>query len=140
MCSSDLAYDVAIADLDAKFFVALRDNFMDALATQTPNQLWSYRFDWKQEPAPWNDVYGAAHAFDLAFLFGNFGPSLYSNVIVSDANKAGRLALSDAMMSTLAAFARSGNPNTGALGVNWPNWPNVLLFDATLAAKQISVQ
>ena len=134
------AYDVAIADLDAKFFVALRDNFMDALATQTPNQLWSYRFDWKQEPAPWNDVYGAAHAFDLAFLFGNFGPSLYSNVIVSDANKAGRLALSDAMMSTLAAFARSGNPNTGALGVNWPNWPNVLLFDATLAAKQISVQ
>ena len=75
-----------------------------------------------------------------AKLFGNFGPSLYSNVIVSDANKAGRLALSDAMMSTLAAFARSGNPNTGALGVNWPNWPNVLLFDATLAAKQISVQ
>jgi len=30
------------------------------------------------EPAPWNDVYGAAHAFDLPFIFGNFGPSLFS--------------------------------------------------------------
>ncbi len=134
------AYDAAIAELDAKFFVALRDNYMDALATQTPNQVWSYRFDWKQEPAPWNEVYGAAHAFDLAFLFGNFGPSLYSNVMVSEANRPGRLALSDAMMSALAAFARSGDPNTGALGVGWPNWPKVLRFDATPAAKQIDVQ
>lgn len=133
------AYDVAIADLDAKFFTAMRDNYMNALATQTPGQVWSYRFDWKQEPAPWNEVYGAAHVFDLPFLLGNFGPSLYANAIVSDANKAGRLALSDAMMGALAAFARSGNPNTGALGVTWPNWPKVLHFDATEAARQISV-
>lgn len=133
------AYDVAIADLDAKFFTAMRDNYMNALATQTPGQVWSYRFDWKQEPAPWNEIYGAAHVFDLPFLLGNFGPSLYANAIVSDANKAGRLALSDAMMGALAAFARSGNPNTGALGVAWPNWPKVLHFDATEAARQISV-
>ena len=134
------AYDPAIADLDAKFFVALRDNLLDSLITQTPSQVWSYRFDWKQEPAPWNDVYGAAHAFDLPFLFGNFGPSLYSNVIVSDANQAGRLALSDAMVGTLAAFARTGNPNHAALGVSWPNWPGKLIFDASASAKQISVQ
>ena len=133
------AYDVAIADLDAKFFTAMRDNYMNALATQTPGQVWSYRFDWKQEPAPWNEIYGAAHVFDLPFLLGNFGPSLYANAIVSDANKAGRLALSDAMMGALAAFARSGNPNTGVLGVAWPNWPKVLHFDATEAARQISV-
>lgn len=133
------AYDAAIAELDAKFFTAMRDNHMNALATQTPGQVWSYRFDWKQEPAPWNEVYGAAHAFDLAFLLGNFGPSLYANAIVSDANQAGRLALSDAMMGALAAFARSGNPDTGALGVAWPNWPRVLHFDATPTARQISV-
>lgn len=102
------AYDAAIAELDAKFFIALRDNYMNALMAQTPTQIWSYRFDWKQEAAPWNDVYGAAHAFDLPFLFGNFGPSLYANVIGGTANQTGRLALSDAMMSTLAAFARDG--------------------------------
>lgn len=134
------AYDAAIAELDAKFFIALRDNYMNALMAQTPTQIWSYRFDWKQEAAPWNDVYGAAHAFDLPFLFGNFGPSLYANVIGGTANQTGRLALSDAMMSTLAAFARDGNPNNATLGVTWPNWPKVLLFDATPTAKQISVQ
>ena len=134
------AYDTAIAELDAKFFTAMRDNYMDALATQTPGQIWSYRFDWKQEAAPWNEVYGAAHAFDLAFLFGNFGPSLYANVIGGSANESGRLALSDAMMTTLASFAHSGNPNNASLGVNWPNWPKVLRFDATPTERQISVQ
>jgi len=133
------AYDPAIAELDAKFFGALRDNMLNAFITQTPQQVWSYRFDWKREPAPWNDVYGAAHAFDLPFLLGNFGPSLYANVIVSTANQGGRLALSDAMMSSLAAFARTGDPNNAALGVTWPNWPKVLHFDASDAARQISV-
>ena len=61
-------------------------------------------------------------------------------MVVSDANRAGRLALSDAMMSALAAFARTGNPNTDTLGVNWPAWPNVLLFDATASDRQITVQ
>ena len=134
------AYDAAIAALDAKFFVALRDNMLNAFITQTPAQVWSYRFDWKQEAAPWNDVYGAAHAFDLPFLLGNFGPALYTNVIVNEANRPGREALSGAMMSALTAFARSGNPNDAALGTAWPTWPRVLVFDATATAKQISVE
>ncbi|MBP7452320.1 MAG: carboxylesterase family protein [Ottowia sp.] len=134
------AYDPAIAELDAKFFGALRDNMLNAFIKQTPDQVWSYRFDWKQEPAPWNDVYGAAHAFDLAFLLGNFDTSLYANVIASDANKGGRDALSGAMMGALGAFARSGNPNDASLGTNWPTWPRVLVFDASQTGKQISVE
>ena len=134
------AYDPAIAELDAKFFGALRDNMLNAFIKQTPDQVWSYRFDWKQEPAPWNDVYGAAHAFDLAFLLGNFDTSLYANVIASDANKGGREALSGAMMGALGAFARSGNPNDASLGTNWPTWPRVLVFDASQTGKQISVE
>ena len=77
---------------------------------------------------------------DVDLLEDDLGPSLYSNVIVSDANQAGRLALSDAMVGTLAAFARTGNPNHAALGVSWPNWPGKLIFDASASAKQISVQ
>ncbi|MFT3779721.1 MAG: carboxylesterase family protein [Ottowia sp.] len=134
------AYHAAVAELDARFFVAARDNLLDALATRTPSQVWSYRFDWRREPAPWNDIYGAAHAFDLPFLFGNFGPSLYANVVVSAANQPGRLALSDAMMSALAAFARTGDPNDPALGTAWPNWPRKLVFDASDTARRISVQ
>jgi para-nitrobenzyl esterase len=125
--------------LNAIFFIASRDNVLNALKAQQPN-VWYYQFAWKQEPAPWNDIYGAAHAFDLPFVFGNFGPSLFANVVNSSANKAGRVDLSAAMMSTVAAFARSGDPNNASLGVTWPAWPNQLIFDATLTAKSIAIQ
>jgi para-nitrobenzyl esterase len=45
------------------------------------------------------------------------------------------------MMASLAAFARSGDPNApAALGVTWPAWPAKLIFDATPVSKAISVQ
>ena len=134
------AYDQAIAALDSKFLTALRDNMLNAFITQTPDKVWSYRFDWKQEPAPWNEVYGAAHLMDVPFVLGNFGPSLYANVIVSEANRPGREALSDAMMNALAAFARNGDPNGASLGVRWPTWPSKLVFDASLTAAKLSVE
>jgi len=124
--------------LNAIFFGASRDNMLNALKTQQA-EVWYSRFDWDEEPAPWNDIYGAAHAFDLPFVFGNFGPSLFAKVANSSANRPGRLALSDAMMKTVAAFARSGNPNHAALGVSWPAWPGQLWFDATATATSISV-
>lgn len=124
--------------LNAIFFGASRDNMLNALKTQQA-EVWYSRFDWDEEPAPWNDIYGAAHAFDLPFVFGNFGPSLFAKVANSSANRPGRLALSDAMMKMVAAFARSGNPNHAALGVSWPAWPGQLWFDATATATSISV-
>ena len=121
------------------FFIASRDDVLNALKAKQP-QVWYYRFDWDQEPAPWNDIYGAAHAFDLPFVFGNFGPSLFSNIANSTANKPGRLDLSDAMMKSIGAFAKNGDPNNAALGVTWPAWPSKLIFNATPAVKSISVQ
>ncbi len=125
--------------LNSVFFIASRDSILPALKAQQPG-VWYYRFDWDEEPAPWNDIYGAAHLFDLPFVFGNFGPSAFSNVIASSANRPGRLALSDAMMKSVGAFARNGDPNHAALGVTWPVWPGKLIFDATKTDKAISVQ
>ncbi len=125
--------------LNAIFFGVSRDNVLNTLKSQQ-DDVWYYRFDWDEEPAPWDDIYGAAHVFDLPFVFGNFGPSLFSNVIASNANRAGRLELSDAMMKSLGAFARNGDPNHAALGVTWPTWPAMLIFDASPTVKQISVQ
>ncbi|RYF31503.1 MAG: carboxylesterase/lipase family protein, partial [Comamonadaceae bacterium] len=51
---------------------------MSALATQQPDQMWYLRFDWAKQPAPFDTVYGAAHATDLPFWFGNFGRSSFS--------------------------------------------------------------
>ncbi len=125
--------------LGSLFMTANRDNVLDALASQQSN-VWYYQFNWAQEPAPWNTIYGAAHAFDLPFLFGNFGPSLFSNAVGGKANEAGRLALSDAMMTTLATFVRTGNPAHAGLGVNWKPWPGKLLFDASKTALNISTE
>jgi len=130
----------AVADkLNQIFFGIGREQVAAALATQQSN-VWAYRFDWDELPAPFNDIYGAAHGFDLAFAFGNFAPSLYSNISYTAANRPGRLALSEAMMRSIGAFARSGDPNDASLGVAWPTWPSTLRFDATPTAKAISVQ
>lgn len=125
--------------LNAIFFGVSRDNMLNALKAQQAG-VWYFRFDWDEEPAPWNDIYGAAHAFDLPFVFGNFGPSLFAKVANSTANAPGRVALSSAMMASVAAFARNGDPNNASLGVTWPAWPSKLLFDASATAKAITVQ
>jgi para-nitrobenzyl esterase len=121
------------------FFLASRDNILNALKASQPN-VWYYRFDWDKEPAPWNDIYGAAHLFDLPFVFGNFGRSLMGTIISTNANEAGRLDLSAAMMQTIGTFAQRGDPNNDTLGAYWPAWPQGLIFNATLNAKSIQVQ
>lgn len=126
--------------INEHWFIPNRDSVLAALQGNPGQKIWNYRFDWDEEPAPFNEVFGAAHAFDLPFVFGNFGPSLFSNFVNSTANKAGRLALSDAMMRSIGAFALNGDPNDASLGVTWPQWPATLLFDATPTAKAISVQ
>ncbi|MDH0866504.1 carboxylesterase family protein [Mitsuaria sp. GD03876] len=101
-----------------------------AIATKQPTKVWYYRFDWDEAPAPFNTVYGATHALDIPFVFGNFGANVFS-FAYSTANKPGREALSDAMIASLSAFARTGDPNTPALGVTWKNYPAKLVLDAS---------
>lgn len=125
--------------LNSIFFLASRDSVLNALKAKQP-EVWYYRFDWDEQPGPWNDIYGAVHVVDLPFLFGNFGPSLFGNVWFSTANRPGRLELSAAMMETVGTFARSGNPNNASLGVTWPAWPGKLVLDATLTSKAIRVE
>lgn len=132
-------YDAMTARITNAFMVPSRDNLLDTMKTQQSN-LWHYQFDWAQLPVPWNEVYGAAHAFDLGFVFGNFGPSLFSNATNSAANRPGREALADAMMGSIAAFMRTGDPNTAALGTPWAPWPARLLLDATPSAARISTR
>jgi para-nitrobenzyl esterase len=121
------------------FFLASRDNILNALKAKQPD-VWYYRFDWDGQPAPWNDIYGAAHLFDLPFVFGNFGPSLMAGIMNTTANKPGRLELSESMMRSIGAFAKRGDPNNDTLGAYWPTWPAGLIFDATQTHKTIGVQ
>jgi para-nitrobenzyl esterase len=131
-------WNAKTAQLTAAFTSPSRDNMLDTLKTQQPD-VWYYEFRWAQEPAPWNEIYGAAHAFDLPFIFGNFGPSLFANAANSAANEPGRLALSAAMARSVAAFVHHGDPNNPSLGVQWPAWPARLSFDATQTEARIAV-
>jgi para-nitrobenzyl esterase len=132
-------YDARTRLITQALFEANSQNLLSTLTTQQP-RLWQYRFDWAQEAYPWNEVYGAAHAFDLAFLFGNFGPSVVGQVVGGNANRTGRLALSNAMMASLGAFMRTGDPNASALGATWSPWPSKLLLDAAPTALNTRAQ
>jgi para-nitrobenzyl esterase len=125
--------------LDDHWFKPLRDSVLDAVKAHQDN-VWYYSFEWDREPPPFNEIFGAAHAFDLPFAFGNFGPSIWANFTFTKANRPGRVALSDAMMRSIGAFARNGDPNDASLGVAWPAWPKTLVFDATLKDKAIRVR
>ena len=120
-------------------FTSLTVASMNALATQQPEQSWYYRLDWRNEPAPFRNVYGAVHAIDLPFWFGNFGRSFFSFAF-SDANRPGRMQLSEAMMTTIATFAATGRPYHTGLGTGqWPNWPATLVLDATDQQAQVTL-
>lgn len=122
-------FNARAAELDRLWFSAIRDDVLGALRSQQA-QVWDYEFEWDDLPPPFDVIYGAAHGFDLPFVFGNFGPSLYSRIMFTRANERGRVSLSKAMQAAMGAFARSGDPNDPALGTRWPEWPGRLVFDA----------
>ncbi len=132
-------YDARARELNRIWFAAIRDDMLGALVTRQP-QVWHYDFEWDELPAPFDTIFGAAHTFDLPFVFGNFGPSLYSRISFTKANEPGRLALSQAMMASLGAFARAGDPNHPALGTMWPRWPGRIAFDATKTEKRVTAR
>ncbi|RZL96721.1 MAG: carboxylesterase/lipase family protein [Variovorax sp.] len=128
-------FDARAAELDRLWFTAIRDDALNALRSQQA-AVWAYEFEWDELPAPFDTIFGAAHTFDLPFVFGNFGPSLYSRISFTRANEPGRVALSRAMQGALGAFARTGDPNHGALGRAWGVWPGKFSFDADAIAMR----
>jgi para-nitrobenzyl esterase len=135
----ETGFDARSRELNRLWFEAIRDDVLGALRSRQ-DAVWNYRFDWDELPAPFDTIFGAAHTFDLPFVFGNFGPSLYSRISFSRANEPGRLALSRAMMDALGAFAAAGDPNVASLGTRWPAWPAKLVFDADGAAAKIRAE
>ena len=93
-----------------------------AALRETHGDVWVYRFDWDEEPDfLWVDVsrlLGAAHAFEIPFVFGHWDLGSPTRLLFDDGNEAGRLALSATMMGYWTDFARSGDPNGGSR----PRW------------------
>jgi para-nitrobenzyl esterase len=120
---------------------------VDSLATalrkvQGPS-VYAYRFDWDEEPtilfADYGLLIGAAHGFEIPFVFGHWKLGGARGDRLFDAsNEAGREALSAQMRSYWAQFAYSGDPGRGRKGelVTWSAWddrapeaPKYVVFD-----------
>ncbi len=90
-----------------------------------------YRFDWDEEPrllgADLSMMLGAAHGFEIPFVFGHFDLGRQGNIIFSAANEPGRRELSAQMMAYWAEFAATGAPGRGRAG-QLPEWS---AWDAT---------
>jgi para-nitrobenzyl esterase len=86
--------------------------------------VFAYRFDWDEEPSQMgfdlSVALGAAHALEIAFVFGDFNNYLDYVYPMDDA----QWALSKSMTSYWAEFAYSGNPGRGrdANEVPWLRW------------------
>ena len=74
----------------------------------------------------WAQALGACHGLDLPFNFGLVGSfPLFAGIgeyIFRQDNRAGQLALSDAMMNYNGQFARTGDPNIAGQP-QWTTWP-----------------
>ncbi len=105
--------------------------------------VWAYRFDWDEAGRVWFSDFakllGAAHSIEIPFVFGRFqflGEA--DRWVFTAKNEAGRIALSDAMMSYWANFAHTGEPGRGVDGdlPLWSPWPadasgeTLMIFDS----------
>jgi para-nitrobenzyl esterase len=87
-----------------------------------------YRWDWDEEPTvlgtDLSQMIGAAHGLEIPFVFGHFYLGPEGEKIFDETSAPGRIALSRAMMSYWAQFARTGEPGRGSAGdlPTWQRW------------------
>jgi para-nitrobenzyl esterase len=67
---------------------------------------------------------GAAHGFEIPFVFGHWQLGPYSERLFNENNRAGREALSETMMAYWTEHAFSGGPGRGRDGrrPRWTRW------------------
>jgi para-nitrobenzyl esterase len=112
------------------------DEPADALRSAHGPDVFVYRFDWDEEPvifgADLSRMIGAAHGFEIPFVFGHFDLGKQANRVFTEENAPGREQLSQAMMSYWAQFARTGKPGRGGRDLpEWEPWggEQTMLFD-----------
>jgi para-nitrobenzyl esterase len=110
-------------------FTGITHDSLNSVQAAGNKHLYYYQFGWNQEPAPFDQVYGAAHAMDLPFVFHTFDEGLFTFAF-STKNEPGRLRLSSLMVDSIRTFVRTGTPQHSGLGTRWQQWPRSVVFDA----------
>ncbi|MDJ0790096.1 MAG: carboxylesterase family protein [Myxococcota bacterium] len=128
-------------------------------AVQGPS-VYAYRWDWDEQPTiPFvfdgGRTIGAGHGLEIPFVFGHWDVGPQSGLLFNGGNEAGRLQLSNAMMSYWAQFAATGSPGSGRRGdlAEWRAWddgsdgdPRFLVLDTEqdgglrMASEEITME
>jgi len=118
------------------------DEIAVTLSQSQGDSVYAYRFDWDELPTiagtDMAEMFGAAHAAEIPFVFGMFDDTFMNNLFFDDDNIPGRDSLSASMSSYWAELAYSGTPGRGRNGTDpeWKPWRNApansekyILFD-----------
>ena len=131
-----LPYEVAGTFLGRLMFDA---SIEDLVSRLVPHQdVFVYSFAWNKQPAPFDRLLGSGHMMAIPFFFGNFSEDTDNlfRIAWSPENRSGCVALSEIMMSYLANFLHTGDPNSGPFAValwspsNRQDQPAPMRFDA----------
>ncbi|GIW42082.1 MAG: carboxylic ester hydrolase [Candidatus Binatia bacterium] len=119
-------YEIVAEYLSKMWKARGADEPADALSTSGVRGVFVYRFDWDEEPRLWGAdlafLLGAAHGFEIPFVFGHFDLGKAANVIFTRENEEGRRILAKQTISYWAEFAYEGLPGRGRKG-DLPEWP-----------------
>jgi para-nitrobenzyl esterase len=119
------------------------------------DDVYAYSFNWGEEdvrPGALGFIYGACHAIEIPFFQGNADAASMPGMTdwifkgFTKQNLPGRKALTSAMVSYFAQFARTGNPNKAGTGLpEWKSWsnhaggPKAIILDADMNKAQIKM-
>ncbi|HEX9062065.1 MAG TPA: carboxylesterase family protein [Clostridia bacterium] len=112
------------------------------------DNVYSYQFKWGGKGSgntPFDYFIGAGHGFELSFFFG-WDNDIWNSNSYTDENKPGRTELKKDIMTYLASFINSGDPNRCGYGLpKWEKWsnnadgPKSIIFDADFSRAKLSM-
>lgn len=145
------SYDRELYESIAKYpSMNWKASMVDSLARSLKkhqDDVYCFFYKWKGigSKVPFDFLIGAGHTFEIPFFFG-WDNGMWNDVSYTEENDKGREALQNAMMSYIASFTASGNPNkTDGNLPKWEPWSNVtgepksINFDADLNEIKIDM-
>lgn len=102
------------------------DSLARAMTASGNNDVFTYRFDWDEEPSQFgfdlSKALGAAHGLEIAFAFNDFSDGLGAGALYPGDDA--QFSLADSMSAYWTEFAATGNPGRGqdGLQVPWLAW------------------
>lgn len=121
------------------------DQLVDSvlMSAQLSAPVYRMRWHWKALGEPWGEAFGAAHGFDLAFLFRttNLGSRHFFKFLEKDLADPATVRMADTFTAYLKGFLHDGKPAEPKGAPAWHRWygglPNTLVLSREETAEKL---